>query len=88
MQADIEERQSQEPPKLGRYKFTPQLVHVLATEDLTGSLRRLKTVPVIAKDRFKSMQKRGMIHVRHWPTYVLFMVPEAIISNFMICVVS
>lgn len=68
-QADVQERQAREPPKLGRLRFTPQPTQVLASEDVQGSLRTLRTVPVIAKDRFKSLQKRGLIHVtvkQHW----------------------
>lgn len=64
IQADVQERQAREPPKLGRLRFTPQPTQVLASEDVQGSLRTLRTVPVIAKDRFKSLQKRGLIHVR------------------------
>eukprot|EP00892_Ulva_mutabilis_P004874 jgi/Ulvmu1/2759/UM014_0217.1 len=69
LKADVEDRHAREPPKLGRLKFTPQPMQVLATDDVTGSLRTLKTVPLIAKDRFKSLQKRGLIHVsvkQHW----------------------
>lgn len=64
VQADVRERDAQQPPKLGRLKYIPQPTQVLSTEDVTGSLRGLKTLPVIAKDRFNSMQKRGLIHVR------------------------
>lgn len=78
MQADIQERQAQEPPKLGRLKFTPQPTQVLATDDVKGSLRTLRTVPVIAKDRFKSLQKRGLIHVCIWQPDVLRLIAQAL----------
>lgn len=68
-QADLEERAKVEPPKLGRHKFQPAKLQVLATDDVTGSLRQLKTIPTVARDRFKSLQKRGMVQVtvkQHW----------------------
>lgn len=63
MQVDAEAKEASEPPKLGRHRFTPLPVQVLASDDVTGSLRKLKTIPVVVKDRFKSLQKRGMIQV-------------------------
>jgi len=70
MQADVDDRQAREPPKLGRLRFTPQPTQVLATDEVTGSLRKLKKVPVIARDRFKSLQQRGLIHVRRSSAHV------------------
>lgn len=64
LQADRDDRELVEPPKLGKNKYKPGRVHVLATEDVTGSLRRLKTVPAVARDRFNSLQKRGAVQVR------------------------
>jgi Nop53 (60S ribosomal biogenesis) len=65
VQADAETKEACKPPKLGRHKFTPLPVQVLASDDVNGSLRRLKTTPLVTKDRFKSLQKRGMIQVRN-----------------------
>ena len=37
---------------------------VLLSSEVTGSLRRLKAAPMLAKDRFKSLQKSGIIEPR------------------------
>ena len=39
-------------------------VQVLTSGEVTGSLRRLRPTPVLAKERFKSLQKRGIIEPR------------------------
>lgn len=62
-QADKEAKEAIEPPNLGKHKFAPLPLQVLATDDITGSLRQLRTTPVVVKDRFKSLQKRGLIQV-------------------------
>ncbi|XWS65777.1 hypothetical protein CRYUN_Cryun05aG0142800 [Craigia yunnanensis] len=49
------------PPRLGKYKFQPAPPQVLLSEELTGSLRKLKGCPTLARDRFKSLEKRGLI---------------------------
>jgi hypothetical protein len=37
---------------------------VLLSEEISGSLRRLKGVPMLARDRFAALQKRGVIEPR------------------------
>ena len=37
---------------------------MLLSEEINGSLRRLKGTPLLAKDRFKSLQKQGLIEPR------------------------
>ena len=37
---------------------------VLLSEEIDGSLRRLKGQPMLAKDRYKALQKRGVIEPR------------------------
>ncbi|TYH51987.1 hypothetical protein ES332_D10G319500v1 [Gossypium tomentosum] len=49
------------PPRLGKYKFQPAPPQVLLSEELTGSLRKLKGCATLARDRFKSLEKRGLI---------------------------
>ncbi|CAN6483677.1 unnamed protein product [Victoria cruziana] len=49
------------PPRLGKYKFEPAPVQVLLSEEVTGSLRQLKACSTLAKDRFKSLEKRGLV---------------------------
>jgi hypothetical protein len=63
LQADLQDKALHEPPRLGRHAYKPCAVQVLASDDITGSLRTLKTIPQVAKDRFNSLQKRGVIQV-------------------------
>lgn len=49
------------PPRLGKYKFLPAPPQVLLSEELTGSIRKLKGCAMLARDRFKSLEKRGLI---------------------------
>lgn len=37
---------------------------MLLSEEIDGSLRRLKGMPLLAKDRFKALQKQGLIEPR------------------------
>ncbi|CAI0416197.1 unnamed protein product [Linum tenue] len=56
-----QERLKQQPPRLGRHKFVPAPTQVLLSEEITGSLRKLKACCTLATDRFKSLEKRGLI---------------------------
>ncbi|PPR83759.1 hypothetical protein GOBAR_AA36957 [Gossypium barbadense] len=56
-----QERLKSCPPRLGKYKFQPAPPQVLLSEELTGSLRKLKGCATLARDRFKSLEKRGLI---------------------------
>ncbi|XP_074287156.1 ribosome biogenesis protein NOP53 [Silene latifolia] len=56
-----EEKLKSCPPRLGKRKFEPAPVQVLLTEEITGSLRKLKACYTLARDRFKSLEKRGLI---------------------------
>lgn len=56
-----EERRKSGPPRLGRHKFEPAPVQVLLTEEISGSLRKLKGCCNLARDRFKSIEKRGIL---------------------------
>ncbi|CAI0378041.1 unnamed protein product [Linum tenue] len=56
-----EERSKQQPPRLGRHKFVPAPTQVLLSEEISGSLRKLKACCTLATDRFKSLEKRGLI---------------------------
>jgi len=56
-----QERLKSCPPRLGRHKFQPAPVQVLLSEEITGSLRKLKGCCTLAKDRYKSLEKRGLI---------------------------
>lgn len=37
---------------------------MLLSSEINGSLRKLKSTPMLAKDRFKSLQKSGIIEPR------------------------
>ncbi|KAJ1261579.1 hypothetical protein BS78_09G040900 [Paspalum vaginatum] len=56
-----EERVKSGPPRLGRHKFEPAPVQVLLTEEISGSLRKLKGCCNLARDRYKSIEKRGIL---------------------------
>ncbi|XP_018531543.1 ribosome biogenesis protein NOP53 [Lates calcarifer] len=59
-----QEAQKAQPRRLGRLKFQPQDMEVQLSDELAGSLRRLKPEGSILKDRFKSLQKRNLIEPR------------------------
>ncbi|GAB4816704.1 hypothetical protein N2152v2_003750 [Parachlorella kessleri] len=63
-QLDREERLAGQAPKLGKQRFEAAPLQVLTTDEVSGSLRLLKPTVMLAKDRFKSLQKRGMIEPR------------------------
>ncbi|PSC76643.1 Nop53 (60S ribosomal biogenesis) [Micractinium conductrix] len=63
-QLDKAERMAAEPPKLSKHRFQPMPLQVLTSDELQGSLRRLKPTTMLAKDRFKSLQKRALIEPR------------------------
>jgi hypothetical protein len=46
------------------FLLTEVFVQVLLSSEITGSLRKLKAAPMLAKDRFKSLQKSGLIEPR------------------------
>ncbi|GMH30525.1 hypothetical protein Nepgr_032368 [Nepenthes gracilis] len=56
-----QERLKSRPPRLGKRKFEPAPLQVLLSEEITGSLRKLKGCCTLARDRFKSLEKRGLI---------------------------
>ncbi|CAL9069997.1 unnamed protein product, partial [Musa banksii] len=56
-----QERLKSAPPRLGKHKFEPAPVQVLLTEEISGSLRKLKGCCTLARDRFKSLEKRGLL---------------------------
>lgn len=53
---------SSTPPSLTA--LPPCRCQVLTSDELTGSLRQLKPCFLVARERFKSLQKRGAIEVR------------------------
>ncbi|KAG6518968.1 hypothetical protein ZIOFF_022454 [Zingiber officinale] len=59
-----QERLKSAPPRLGKYKFEPAPVQVLLTEEISGSLRKLKGCCTLVKDRYKSLEKRGLLPPR------------------------
>lgn len=65
--ADLEEKAASNPPRLSKHRFEPLPLQVLTTEEVEaagGSLRQIKPTPMLIKDRFKSLQRRGVIEPR------------------------
>ena len=65
--ADLEELKKEQPPRIGKHKYDPLPIQVLTTEEINesgGSLRKIKPTPVLAKERYKSLQRRGIIEPR------------------------
>ena len=58
------EKAASEPPRLGKARFRQDPVQVLLSEEVTGSMRQLKASATLARERFKSLQKRGLIEPR------------------------
>uniref|UniRef100_A0A0D9WCP4 Ribosome biogenesis protein NOP53 n=1 Tax=Leersia perrieri TaxID=77586 RepID=A0A0D9WCP4_9ORYZ len=56
-----QERLKSAPPRLGKHKFEPAPVQVLLSEEISGSLRKLKGCCNLARDRYKSIEKRGIL---------------------------
>ncbi|KAK2431060.1 ribosome biogenesis protein NOP53 [Trifolium repens] len=49
------------PPRLRKHKFQPAPVQVLLSEEINGSIRKLKGCCTLLKDRYKNIEKRGLI---------------------------
>lgn len=59
-----QEKQAQGPPRLGKLRYQPEPLQVLLSEEVTGSLRKLKGCYALAKERYNSLQRRGLIEPR------------------------
>ncbi|GBG67255.1 hypothetical protein CBR_g88544 [Chara braunii] len=64
LQVSRTERKAAGPPRLGKHKFQPAPVQVMLSEELTGSMRTLKGCFTLLRDRYKSLQKRGLVEPR------------------------
>eukprot|EP00775_Hariotina_reticulata_P009961 gene9961-10116_t len=53
-----------QPPRLGKHKFEAAATAVLTSDEVTGSLRELQPCFLVTADRFKALQKRGLIEPR------------------------
>jgi nucleolar protein 53 len=58
------EKAAQQPPRLGKHKFEALPPPVMTTDEITGSLRQIQPCFLVTQDRFKSLQKRGLIEPR------------------------
>lgn len=58
------EAQKSLPRRLGRLKYQAPDLEIQLSDEIPGSLRKLKPEGSILKDRFKSMQKRNLIEPR------------------------
>eukprot|EP00878_Enallax_costatus_P037580 GHUV01042459.1.p1 GENE.GHUV01042459.1~~GHUV01042459.1.p1 ORF type:complete len:228 (+),score=56.19 GHUV01042459.1:240-923(+) len=64
LQVVQQEKAAIQPPRLGKEKFEAPAPAVLTSDELTGSLRQLKPCFLVTADRFKALQKRGLIEPR------------------------
>eukprot|EP00898_Chlorokybus_atmophyticus_P001907 jgi/Chlat1/2717/Chrsp180S02880 len=64
LETSREDKRKELPRRLGKHKFEPEAPPVLLTEEVSGSLRQLKSVVSLTKDRFKSLQRRELIEPR------------------------
>eukprot|EP00244_Chara_vulgaris_P004871 TRINITY_DN19867_c0_g2_i2.p1 TRINITY_DN19867_c0_g2~~TRINITY_DN19867_c0_g2_i2.p1 ORF type:complete len:289 (-),score=73.63 TRINITY_DN19867_c0_g2_i2:213-1079(-) len=64
LQVSRADRKAEGPPRLGKHKFQPARVQVMLSEELTGSMRTLKGCFTLLRDRYKSLQKRGLVEPR------------------------
>lgn len=62
--ADAADRARRLPPKLGRGTFIEPPSAVLCTDEVPSSLRLLRPDAGLARDRFSSLQKRGLLEPR------------------------
>mmetsp|Transcript_23107 Transcript_23107/g.72083 ORF Transcript_23107/g.72083 Transcript_23107/m.72083 type:complete len:106 (+) Transcript_23107:322-639(+) len=55
-----------QPRRLGKRRYIAPAVQVLLSEELVGgaSLRKLKACPTVARDRYKSLQRRELVEPR------------------------
>lgn len=65
--ADKEELAKSQPPRLGKHRFEPLPIQVMTTEEIRqtgGSLRKIKPTSMLTKERYKSLQRRGVVEPR------------------------
>ncbi|KAH7433865.1 hypothetical protein KP509_07G089700 [Ceratopteris richardii] len=58
------ERESKGPPRLGKLRFQPAPLQVLLSDEVSGSLRKLKGCFNLVRDRYINLQRRGLIEPR------------------------
>ncbi|KDD75752.1 Nop53 60S ribosomal biogenesis protein [Helicosporidium sp. ATCC 50920] len=54
-------RLERQPPRLGAGRFASMPLQVLTSDELSGSLRCIKPTTMLIRDRYKSVQRRGML---------------------------
>ncbi|KAI5073564.1 hypothetical protein GOP47_0011577 [Adiantum capillus-veneris] len=66
MRRTVSKREKQEkgPPRLGKLRYQPGPLQVLLSEEVTGSMRKLKGCYDLAKDRYNNLQRCGLIEPR------------------------
>ena len=55
------EKAQSKTPRLGKTPFKDAPIQVLTTDEVEHNLRRLKAHPMLVRDRFAALQKRGAI---------------------------
>jgi len=58
------ERRKVLPPRLGKKRFQPESNKVLTTDEIDGSIRTLRSAPLLAGSVFNKLQRKGLIEPR------------------------
>jgi nucleolar protein 53 len=62
LQVERSERAGAQPPRMGRRRFKAEPLQVLLSEEADrGSLRQLKPAAALARDRFKTFLRKGLV---------------------------
>lgn len=61
---EAEERAKVLPPRLGRKRFQPETKKVATTDEIDGSIRTLRSTPMVATSAFNKLQRKGLIEPR------------------------
>jgi len=61
---EAEEKKKHLPPRLGRKRFEPEENKVATTDDIDGSIRTLRSTPMVANAVFNKLQRKGLIEPR------------------------
>jgi hypothetical protein len=57
------------PARLGKRRFVAEPIAVQLSEEVTGSLRQLVSVPTLVRDRYKNFQRRELVEPRAAAAY-------------------
>ena len=61
---DAEARKKVLPPRLGRKRYEEETKKVATTDEIEGSIRTLRSTPMVANSVFNKLQRKGLIEPR------------------------